>query len=229
MDNAERFRFLTIATQDIGEGDLDVVLQLFRESYREANEAYLRKSLTTLAYVTVAWENERPAGFGFAETRVIDLPELPGQVVGMGGICCVSPPYRRIHLFGELERRSLRAGPVKAEGRVLETGRMAHPASYRGMSRNPSAVPRRGQRPSQWQQAVGAAIAEAYGSPGFDPETFVVRGSGKPVGFPAIEIEATPEEWELFAPVNRLEGDSLLGIAWSPDAPPGWSPDGPSG
>jgi hypothetical protein len=93
------------------------------------------------------------------------------------------------------------------------------------MSRNPSAVPRRGHRPTRWQRAVGTAIAEAYGSPGFDPETFVVRGSGRPVGFPAIEIDATPEEWDLFAPVNRQAGDSLLGIAWNPDAPAGWSED----
>ena len=41
-------------------------------------------------------------------------------------------------------------------------------------------------------------------------------------GWPVIEIEATPEEWELFAPVDRSRGDSLLGLAWNPNAPEGW-------
>lgn len=229
MDISERFRFQTLPTGGVDEKSLQTILALFRESYREANEAYIEKSLTTLAYVTVAWEEETPAGFAFAEVRRIDLPRLPGQVVSMGGICCISPPYRRIHLFGELERRSQAACGIKVEGRVLSAGRMAHPASFRGMSRNPSAVPRRGRRPTPWQQEVGAAIAEAYRSPGFDPETFVVKGSGSPVGYPMMEIEATPEEWELFAPVDRDAGDSLLGIAWSPDAPPGWMEEGGGG
>ncbi|MFQ5380614.1 MAG: hypothetical protein ACE5EF_03180 [Dehalococcoidia bacterium] len=93
------------------------------------------------------------------------------------------------------------------------------------MSRNPSAVPQRGRRPTPWQQEVGKAVAEASRSPGFDPETFVVQGSGKPVGYPVMEIETTPEEWELFAAVDRDAGDSLLGIAWTPDPPPGWAGD----
>jgi hypothetical protein len=221
-EGMEQFRFLTLPTSEVGGDVLRAILALFAESYRDANTAYLQKSLKTLAYVTVAWEGETPAGFGFAETRRIDLPRLPAQVVALGGICCVSPPYRRRHLFGQLEARSLRAGEVQPEGRVLSAGRMAHPASYRGMNRNPSAVPQRGVRLTRWQQEVGQAITEAYGSPGFDPETFVVRGSGEPVGYPVIEIEASDEEWELFAPVNRAAGDSLVGIAWNPDAPPGW-------
>jgi hypothetical protein len=98
---------------------------------------------------------------------------------------------------------------------------MAHPGSFRTMSANPTVVPRPGIHPTPWQQAVGAAIAAAYGS-GFEPETFVCRGSGAPIGYPLIELDCTPEEWELFVPVDRSKGDSLLGISWSPDAPPGW-------
>ena len=76
--------------------------------------------------------------------------------------------------------------------------------------------------PNEWQREVGAAIAEAYGSPGFDPETFVVSGSGVPIGWPVMEIEAAPEEWEVFEHVDRSKGDSLLGIRWVDTAPEGW-------
>jgi hypothetical protein len=37
-----------------------------------------------------------------------------------------------------------------------------------------------------------------------------------------IDIDATPEEWEMFKSVDRAKGDSLLGIAWNPTPPEGW-------
>ncbi len=106
--------------------------------------------------------------------------------------------------------------------RAMTAGRMAHPASYRLMSRNPSAVPRPGVTPTAWQQEVGAAIAAAYGVEEFDPATFVCRGSGTPIGYPVIEIDVPPEEWVVFRPVDRDRGDSVLGISWMGGPPAGW-------
>jgi len=83
-------------------------------------------------------------------------------------------------------------------------------------------VPRRGCRPTAWQQDVGAAIADAYGVHAFDPDTFVCHGAGVPIGYPIMEMDLRPEEWEVFGPVNRDRGDSLLGLCWWPDAPEGW-------
>jgi hypothetical protein len=114
------------------------------------------------------------------------------------------------------------AASATPAARALNCGRMAHPASYRLMSRSPSAVPKRGVPPTLWQQEVGAAIAAAYGVEHFDPATFVCHGSGTPIGYPVIDIDAAPEEWEVFRPVNRDRGDSLLGIAWMGDPPAGW-------
>jgi len=104
----------------------------------------------------------------------------------------------------------------------MTAGRMAHPASFRLMSRNPSAVPKAGVTPTPWQQEVGIAIAGAYGVEDFDPETFVCRGSGTPIGYPIMEVDVAPGEWEVFRPVNRDRGDSLLGIAWMGEPPAGW-------
>ena len=99
---------------------------------------------------------------------------------------------------------------------------MGHPGAFRGLARNPTVVPKPGIRPTSWQQEVGQIIADVYGVDAFDPETFVCVGSGTPTGYPVIELEAEPQEWEVFRPVDRDRGDSLLGIAWGPDGPPGW-------
>ena len=215
-----------VAAGSLSPDDLAVVRTLFEANYRQANWAYVEKSLGRLRNAAIAMHRSTPAGFSLGESRDIDLPSLPSTRVTLAGICCIAPEFRRRGLFGYLEALAIGHGVGAPPGRHLRAGRMAHPASYRLMSRDPSAVPKRGVRPTRWQQAVGAVIAEAYGSPGFDPETFVVRGTGVPIGYPAMEIEATEEEWELFKPVNRDHGDSLLGIAWSPEAPEGWdAPD----
>lgn len=217
------FRIAVYATDALSAGDLERVKAVFAENYRDANVSYLEKSLGRLRYISLAEDAAgHLAGFALGESRVMDLPRLPRHNVRLAGLCCVGMAYRRKGLFGRLEAAALSEGYTRVSERILSTGRMAHPASYHNMSRNPTAVPRHGLRPTPWQQEVGMAIAEAYGSPGFDPETFVCKGTGVPIGWPVIEIEAAPEEWELFRPVDRSHGDSLLGISWAPDAPPGW-------
>jgi hypothetical protein len=203
--------------------DADRVRGVFAENYREANAAYLDKSLHALGFVSMAETAAgQLAGFALGELRMVELPRLGPQPVRLAGLCCVSMPFRRHGLFGRLEEMAIGARRVPRAERVLSAGRMAHPASFRGMAANPSSVPRRGKTPTPWQQEVGIAVAEAYGVPAFDPKTFVVSGTGVPIGFPVIDIEASPEEWELFGPVDRSKGDSLLGIAWAPAPPAGW-------
>jgi hypothetical protein len=217
------FDFRTMPSVDLAPADIDVIMALFESNYREANRAYLERSLTKLRYTTIAFHGATPAAFALGEARIIDLPRIPEQFVSLAGICCVAPEFRRRGLFGETEARCMRASalPVHPQ-RNLSCGRLAHPATIHLMAQNPSAFPRRGVTPTPWQQEVGIAIAAAYGTPAFDPLTFVCKGAGVPIGYPVLEVEATPEEWEVFRPVNRSRGDSLLGMAWWPDAPPGW-------
>jgi len=199
------------------------VKRLFSENYREANEAYLERNLGKLRYLSVARASDgRFAGFALGELRVLDLPRAPQTNVSLAGLCCVGAEFRRHGLFGKLESLAIGRGAPDENNRYLSAGRTAHPASFRNFFRNPNAVPHPGRRPTEWQQQVGSAVAKAYGSPGFDPETFVVKGSGVPIGWPIIEIEATPEEWAMFEHVDRANGDSLLGIAWAPTPPEGW-------
>lgn len=228
MTTAADLHIAVVPTAGLGAADRDAILALFRQNYREANTDYLEKSLHVLAFAALARDaSGRPAGFALGEPRVLELPWLGPTPVRLAGLCCVDPAYRRQGLFRRLEHAVLSARELPPAPRWLSAGRMAHPASFRTMSSNPTVVPRRGMRPTPWQQEVGAAIAAAYGTKAFDPETFVCRGAGSPIGWPVIEIEATPEEWELFRPVDRSRGDALLGIAWTPDAPPGWDDPAP--
>lgn len=203
--------------------DRDTIMSLFVANYRDANVAYLDDSLRKLRHVAIATSGVVPAGFALGELRIIQLPRLGPQPVAMAGICCIAPEFRRRGLFGLLERHAMGVGiEGPPRGRILSCGRMAHPVSFRTMMANPTAIPRRGVPPTAWQQETGQTIADAYGAPGFDPQTFVCKGSGTPIGYPVLEVDVTPEEWEVFRPVDRDRGDSLLGMAWLPDAPDGW-------
>lgn len=214
---------LTLKEADaLSEAERETLLVLFQSSYRQANPAFLERSLETLRWAALAHQEGSPVGFALGESRVMDLPRLPAQVVSLAGICCVRKELRRRGLFGRLEQLVFSAQEVPGAPRRLFCGRMAHPAALRTIARIPTVVPKAGHRPTPWQREVGQVIAEAYGVHGFDPETFVCIGPGDPIGYPDIEVEVEPHEWELFAPVDRDRGDALLAIAWAPDVPPGW-------
>ena len=216
------FDFKTVATADVSPDDVALMHGLFDACYREANHEHLDKSLTVLRYVTFADRDGEPAAFALADHLVIDLPRLPRTTLTRGGLCCVLPDFRRHGLFGALMARSIGAGDIGSPERMWTAGRMAHPGAFRLMAVRPSVVPKPGVTPTPWQQEIGQAIADSYGVERFDPETFVCVGSGKPIGYPLMEIEAEEYEWEVFKPVDRDRGDALLGIAWNPDPPEGW-------
>jgi hypothetical protein len=220
---SDDFTFSVLQTDSVPSEAFAHVMRVFGENYREANLAYLEKSLDKLRYIALATSSDGTvAGFALAEARQMDLPRLPGANVNLHGLCCVGERFRRHGLFGRLERAAITANPLPPAERSLGAGRCAHPASFRNFFRNPAAMPHRSHKPTDWQKEVGVAVATAYGAPAFDPETFVVSGSGVPIGWPIMEVEATAEEWEMFKPVDRSKGDSLLGIAWSPGPPKGW-------
>jgi len=221
-DDLPRLDLTLEETTALSGAERETLLALFRSSYHQANPAFLEKSLEALRWAALAHQEGRPVGFALGETRVMDLPRLPAQVVSLAGICCVRNELRRRGLFGRLERLVFSAQEVPEAPRRLFCGRMAHPAALRTIARIPTVLPRPGHRPTPWQREVGQAIAEAYGVHGFDPETFVCIGPGEPIGYPDIEFDVEPHEWELFEPVDRDRGDALLAIAWAPDAPPGW-------
>ena len=216
------FDFKVVETCKASTEELQNAFALFEMNYRQANRTYLEKSLGTLRHFALAEHQETPAGFAVGERRVMDLPRLPAQVVELAGICCIAPQFRRRGLFSMLEALAIGAAKVPEHPRRLTCGRVAHPAAMRTIAWNLTVAPKPGVRPTPWQQEIGQAIADAYGAHAFDPDTFICVGAGEPIGYPIIEVEVQPEEWEVFRQVNRDRGDTLLAVVWVPDAPPGW-------
>ncbi len=212
-----------IQTAELRREDRERVHRLFDLAYSQANHAYLDKSLSKLRTIALAAEEEKLVGFGVADTIETRLPRLEDpQIVMLAGICCVDPGYRRAGLFKRLEILAAGAnGLLKRGKRILLCGRMAHPVSFRTMRGFPSVVPKVGVPLSDWHKETGLRVADLYGSR-LDPETFVVLGEGKPIGYPNLDCEVADQEWLPFQSVNRDRGDALLGLFWAPDAPEGW-------
>lgn len=214
--------FRTLPTGSLSDGDRAVMFGLFDSCYRQANRAYLEDTIERLGFASIAIHDGTPVGFGVGGVRLMDLPCLPQAAVALGGLTCVVPEFRRQGLGIELGQRNIVASANGPYERTLLCGRSAHPAGYRIFLRNESVVPRRGVPPTRLQQEVGQVIADAYGVVAFDPLTFACAGSGTPIGYPILDMDVEPEEWELFRLIDRDRGDSLLGMVWIPDAPPGW-------
>jgi len=218
------FVFRTVPTDSLTIADRQLLFELFDACFRHANHSHLEKLLGQLLYVSLAIRDEKPAGFSVGDVRIMDLPRLGEQTVMLAGLTCVAPEFRRRRLMIELAQRNVMASTPRGSERTLFCVRYGHPAAFRAIvANNRSGVPRRGIRPTAWQQEVGKVIAGAYGVEGFDPETFVCIGAGMPIGQPIIDFEVEPLDWEVFRHVDRDRGDSLLGIVWIPDAPPGWA------
>jgi hypothetical protein len=218
------FVFRSVPTNSLTTADRQLLFELFDACFRHANHAHLQKSLGQLRYVSMALRNEKPAGFTLGDVRIMDLPRLREQIVMLGGLACVAPDFQRRGLMIELARRNFIASTPRWTERALFCVRYGHPAAFRRIvAGSGGGVPRPGVRPTAWQQEVGSVVADAYGVEGFDPETFVCKGAGTPIGYPIIDLEVEPLDWEVFRHVDRDRGDSLLGITWMPDAPAGWA------
>lgn len=200
--------------------------RLFDIAYEAADHDYLERSLTKLGSVSMAFADDddgQLVGFSLGDVRTLELPSVGPTPAMLAGLACIDPTRRRLGLFRYLSNLSLRAAGTVPPGRLaLGAGRMAHPASMRIFAVAPTLVPKAGQTPSPLQQTVGRVVADAYGVADFDPETFVCRGLGKPIGFPRMSQEVEAHEWDVFSPVNRGRGDSLLALIWHGEAPIDW-------
>ena len=212
-----------VAAGSLSSEDRTAIHDLFELTYDEANHGYLDRSLDKLRTVAMARAGDQLVGFSLGDQRVLDLPTVGATKALLAGLACVHPDHRRHGLFRHLSNLSVRAaGNPSAAERSLGAGRMAHPASMRGLAASPSVVPRPGRRPSALQRSIGIAVADAYGVSSFDPETFVCVGPGRPIGFPRMIPEVEPHEWTVFEPVDRQRGDALLALAWNGEAPADW-------
>ena len=210
-------------TRELSPKELDSIHRLFELSYEKANHSYLDKSLSRLSYIALAYHGKALTCFAVGDVIESIIPGMrDSQIIHAGGISCIAPEFRRRGLFRKLQMFiAAGTGKIKSDSNVITCGRMAHPASSRVISSYPGAIPKYGVVLSEWHKEMGVFLAELYGAV-IDPDTFVVRGEGSPIGYPKVNVVATAEEWALFKNVDRDRGDSLLFVAWYPDKPEEW-------
>lgn len=209
------------------DADRAAVFELFDASYRQANHPYLQRSIDRIGLLAIGFRHGCPCGFSLSNCRWMDLPAFQEeQLVVLHGMRCVNPDLRHHGLSTRLSRavedemkRGIRSERPTPE-RELHCGRHGH-ANGTGGGAKRGSVPRAGRTPTPWQQGVGLAVAEAFGS-NLDPATFVCIGPGKPIGYPNEHFQATEAELQVWAPVNRDRGDNLLVMNWTPNPPTGW-------
>ncbi|MEM1146579.1 MAG: hypothetical protein AAGH49_02240 [Pseudomonadota bacterium] len=211
-------------TRALSSSDKNEIIALFDANYDQADPAYIDKSISTLKHIALAFSTSQLVGFGFGETRIMPLPRLSEtEVVALAGMSCVDPNVRQRGLFSQMALEVLsHAGNIPSDRPYLFCGRMAHAISYRTIARmSPACVPAAGQALTPWHQEVLLAAAEAF-DVHVDQTTGIVKGSGRPVGYPKLSFQPSPDEEVLFRNVDRTNGDSLLAVAWLPAAPVGW-------
>lgn len=220
----EHLDFRLESSKNLSNSDLAKVHALFDFNYVQANHTYLDQSLAKLNRIALAFEEKTLVGFSLAGSTRMVLPRLQGQqMIMLGGIGCIDSRFRRLGLFSCLA--NLAGGQPReilfGVDRVLACSRIAHPASFRTIKHLPGSLPKLGQALSAWHLEVASVAASLYGVK-LKPGSLIVQGSGKPIGYPCMEIDAGEEEWQPFATVDRDAGDSLMAIAWAPNAPDGW-------
>ena len=206
----EGFDIVTKPAAEIDGRERAMIFSLFDVAYRDANHAYLERSLGKLRYIALATHEGEAAGFSLGEMRVLDLPRLPQQASRWRASAVSRRSSGGAGCSARWSASAMMGAGITPGAQMLSCGRMAHPVSFRTMSSNPNAIPKRRVPITAWQQEVGTAIAAAYGTPGFDPKTLVCKGDGT-IGYPVLEMDVAPEEWIVFEGVNRDRGDSLLG------------------
>lgn len=201
------------------------ILALFHDSYTQADENYINKSISTFRYIALGEDGEKLIGFAFGDSQKVALPQFEDSIsVAMAGIACIDSNQRQKGLFMSLATQSMMAGGGIQPGKpFLFVGRMAHAITYRTMAKtSPITTVPSGNKPlTSWHKAVGLEIAKLLGS-NLDINTFAIKGDGHPIGFPKLSYTETDEEAALFKHVNRSQGDSLLAMCWMPTAPSGW-------
>ena len=218
------FEISAVRGTDLAGDELRELHDLFDLAYAEANHGYLDHSLERLGFVGRAHLRGSLVGLALGDVVDAELPRMDGpQRVVLGGIGCIDPAHRRGGLFSRICSVAVAANGklAAATGRILACGRMGHPAGFRSLNHIPTVVPSETRPPSQWHLEVAAVVAELYGVQ-LERDSLIVQGSGSPIGFPRIDIDVDDAEWIPFREVDRSRGESLLALAWTPDAPDGW-------
>jgi hypothetical protein len=223
-DTTKSIEITTLAVHDLTEDRISQILALFDAAYADANHSYLLASFEVMDWIALAMHGSVLAGFAIGDAKIVDLPRMHGlQPVATYGIGCVDENFRRMGLFTRLEEAVVQAsGKLPVNGRYLNCGRTAHPATYNFFANiGMGSIPEPDCPLSPWHLEMVERVAALYCAK-VHPGTCVIIGKGMPIGYPRLKVMATDTELRMFEKVNRDRGEALLTMSWTPEAPSGW-------
>lgn len=224
LDTTKSTQITTLSVHDLTEDHISQILALFDAAYADADHSYLLSSFEVMDWIALAMHGTVLAGFAIGDAKIVDLPRMHGpQPVASYGIGCIDENYRRMGLFTRLEKAVVQAsGNLPVNGRYLNCGRTAHPATYNFFTNiGTGCIPEPGRPLSPWHLEMVERVAALYCAQ-VHPGTCVVIGKGTPIGYPRLKVIASDTELRMFEDVNRDKGDALLTMSWTPEAPSGW-------
>jgi len=176
----------------------------------------LSKAREEWVLITQARDNGKLCGFGFCT-----LERIGGTPSCLWGLASFRRTSKRDTVLraviGDQYRRAVLAFPDED---VLVGTRMIDPSAFVALKGLEDICPRPGHKLSGEERAWSRRLAKRFSAEGrIDDRSFVITGSGSPVGvfdFEAAKPGAVSDEVAaFFAPLDRERGDVLVAFGWA--------------
>ena len=176
----------------------------------------LSKAREEWVLITQARDNGKLLGFGFCT-----LERIGGTPSCLWGLASFRRTSKRDTVLraviGDQYRRAVLAFPDED---VLVGTRMIDPSAFVAFKGLEDICPRPGHKLSGEERAWSRRLAKRFNAEGrIDDRSFVITGSGSPVGvfdFEAAKAGAVDDDVAaFFAPLDRERGDVLVAFGWA--------------
>lgn len=201
----------------VSDAELEAMADLCADGQNPFTVGFLSKQTELWVLLTEAREGSRLRGFVFSTLERIG--GTPVVILGAGSVARTSRRSTVLQaLVAEQLHRAVMAFPDED---VLMGVRMNDPSTCEVFKVLSNVIPRPGHGANGEERAWGRRLAKRYriGNSAYDPRSFVATGDG---GQPAVLDYETlrpertdPALVDMFAPLQRPRGDSLVAVAWA--------------
>ena len=201
----------------VSDAELEAMADLCADGQNPFTVGFLSKQTELWVLLTEAREGSRLRGFVFSTLERIG--GTPVVILGAGSVARTSRRSTVLQaLVAEQLHRAVMAFPDED---VLMGVRMNDPSTFEVFKVLSNVIPRPAHSANGEERAWGRRLAKRYriGNSAYDPRSFVATGDG---GQPAVFDYETlrpertdPALVDMFGPLQRQRGDSLVAVAWA--------------
>ena len=201
----------------VSDAELEAMADLCAEGPNPFTVGFLSKQTELWVLLTEAREGSRLRGFVFSTLERIG--GTPVVILGAGSVARTSRRSTVLQaLVAEQLHRAVMAFPDED---VLLGVRMNDPSTFEVFKVLSNVIPRPSHDANGEERAWGRRLAKRYriGNSVYDPRSFVATGDGGQAAvldYETLRPERTdPALTEMFGPLRRGRGDSLVAVAWA--------------